>query len=321
MKSLVAVVVLFACVPVWGQLSNSEIQARLAELNAKAAAKRDSGADSPATQPLARVAVPPAELLAEGISSMRAAKWPEAAALLNRAYRDMPPDQISRALILDRAIVDFVQGANVTRAVKDLSAYLAAHPDDEMAVDLLGAAGHKAIVRRPKFANATLCIEAGKRLESCVGILESRRPGLHKWGAKWMTPGEFASVQLERRRCQDQLDSAMSRVRDAQADVAQAKSEAARYNIITTGVSNNVAGYGSYNNQSEAERLERNRNIAAANDHMSRAQAALDAANASADAIRARFPQPTWPDVFEPVNSDLPATQPAKMPAEAAGSN
>jgi hypothetical protein len=249
-------------------------------------------------QLLARDAVsgewdPPEQLLARGVAAMRTGEWPKAAALLKLAYNKTPPEKLARPLILNRAIVDFVQGDDVTLAVEveDVSAYLAAHPDDELAIGLLGALRNKAIEREPLFYNTTQCIDAGKCLESCLTALEAKRPTTHK-GAQWMTAQQFAGIEKERKDALRELNPAFRAVLDDQADVDRADADL-----------RNVDPQYSITGQRSSPYWA-NREIFTAQNRLDEAKVSLDESRAWMKWEIADFPKASWPRQFPPVPVD-----------------
>src|SRR5688572_1795217 len=76
---------------------------------------------SPATKPS------PEQLHAQAYDFMRQDKFDKATPLLNRAYKETPPQQKTRALVLNRALLDLVQKTNPMRAIKDVYDYMAAN--------------------------------------------------------------------------------------------------------------------------------------------------------------------------------------------------
>jgi hypothetical protein len=109
------------------------------------------------------------------------------------------------------------------------------------------------------------------------------------------------------------FDQAMAVVADAKQQIAacEQRLNAAR-NIETGAVPPPVGRNNDYARQATAARqFQRDRDIKLAQDELPRAQARLNAAQADADAAKARIPQPEWPTAFEPVSPGIaiaPAT-------------
>src|SRR5688572_19830089 len=79
-----------------------------------------------APPPIAPAPAPPAtrpsphEFHVQAYEFMRVGKWERASPLLARAYNDTPPAQRTRALVLNRAIMDLAQRQNLLRGIQDL---------------------------------------------------------------------------------------------------------------------------------------------------------------------------------------------------------
>jgi hypothetical protein len=301
-----------------GQVSVEEAHRRLAERKAQ---RKDDPAPT-ATRPVASTAPatsrptkPPAQLLAEAYDLMQAGKIDKAAPLFEQIRRQTPPPQRSRAMVLDAAIVDYTQNVNVQRAVKELSAYVATAPLDEMATDLLGAADRKANDRAPRYLTTPVSRDAQRVLADSVSQLQAKRPEMHKWGKQWVTDSVFASIQEAREAAQRDYEQAMKTVTDAKQQIAacEQRLNAAR-NIDTAGPPPPAGASNDLSRQVAAQkRFERERDARLAQEEMSRAQERLKTAQADADAALARVPKPDWPTVFEPVPPEgaavtMPAT-------------
>src|SRR5215212_293758 len=80
----------------------------------------------PTTKPTSQPAI--AELHAKAVKFMRMRQWAQVAPLIDRAFGARPVFEHDRALIINRGIMD-VQRGNAMRAVNDMSAWGASHPE------------------------------------------------------------------------------------------------------------------------------------------------------------------------------------------------
>src|SRR3954466_2295103 len=125
-----------------GQASPEQVQRKLREPQQRSANR--SAATAPATAPAAAAAPrpsrSPAQLHADAVALMRAGQYAKAGVLLDQAI-DASATVPTRALVLNRAIVDVAQKVNAMRAVKDVQQWLAGQTEpDERAVDVQCAA-------------------------------------------------------------------------------------------------------------------------------------------------------------------------------------
>jgi len=309
MKALL--ILLLSAATAFGQLSAAEAKRRMDELNSHSHpsdATAHASTQPAATQP----GRSPQDLYAAAMAFIRAGQYIKASLLIDQAYKLTPPTQMTRPLILNRALTDYMVGTNVQRAIKELSAYVSANPLDEMAVDMLGASGRKAMDHVQRFEATALAIDAEHVLSTAVKALENTRPGMHKWGMQWLDNIQFDSIAAKQHHAQFVYDQALSRVRDAQRRLDQVKADTASQNTISTaggvrgtGVNRWYVGDGIAQKQQDDQQR-----AADAQSALGRAQADLRDANARADDAKRAFPQPEWPAAFEPLDSDVPATMP-----------
>jgi hypothetical protein len=79
------------------------------------------------------------ELHRQAVALLRDGKTDKALAAFDRVYNATPADQRSRPLVLNRAIFDMVQKRYVVRGLRDLTAYLTKHrEEDELATNRAG---------------------------------------------------------------------------------------------------------------------------------------------------------------------------------------
>ena len=150
----------------------------------------------------------PQEAHAQAYVLMSAGKLGEATPLLNRAYNETPPAQRSRALVINRAILDLAQKQNLLRGIRDLSEHLARNPEpDEEASNVLGAALDRA-ADNPKSRADPVYAAALREFARREAALERRRPGLRRWGAAWVTDEEFAPLRQNEQAYLERLEAA-----------------------------------------------------------------------------------------------------------------
>ena len=163
---------------------------------------------SATTQPLAN------DPHSQAVALMRAGEWKKAREILDAIWKDTSPEKRSRALVINRAIVDLTDSRFVIRAVRDLGEYLVKHPEpDEQATNVLAAALNNA-AGDPKLKSNPIWQSAWKEWDRRNEQLDQSRPGFRRWGAQWLSDEEFAAL---RQRQKDQ-DAAVRQ----QADVVQA---------------------------------------------------------------------------------------------------
>jgi hypothetical protein len=178
-----------------------------------------TGPAVPATRPSLE------QLHAQAYEFMAAGKFDRATAPFNRVYNDTPPAQRSRALVLNRAILDLVQKQNVVRGVKDLNDYLARNPQlDEQANDILGAA-LDLIADNPKWRAGPVYASALREFARREAALERTRPGLRRWGDQWITEAKLQEVKQQQKELADEAEAAYQlldrRTKDLQSITVQ----------------------------------------------------------------------------------------------------
>jgi hypothetical protein len=300
-----------------GQATNAEIQRKLAELHARsragaATSQPVAAAPAPATS---RPAANPRDLHAQAVALMSAGRFDKAAPLIEQAYRATPATDVSRELVLNRAILDMTQKVNIQRAVKDLSTYVAQNPNDELAVDMLGSAVSKATAYARRFPETALAKDADRTLAGAVAQLEAARIGQRKWGARWLTQFEFEDVQVRRHRVEMELESAERNWRGAQQRLDDAKREAADANRINTALgqrrpawAKRYDGYDDTIARNAREQQQRQNDTA---QQVTEAEQRLKDATARLEAARQAMPKPEWPATFAPLAVDAAAVAPA----------
>jgi hypothetical protein len=136
------------------------------------------------------------DLHRQAFALMRQGKFDRAGERLHRVYAAVPPDQRSRALVLNHAILDLVQKRLVMRGVKDLLDYLKQHrADDEVATNILGASLDMGAAN-PRVKSGPLWQAAFKEWERRNFILDHSRPGWRRWGVLWVSEQEQRTREL-----------------------------------------------------------------------------------------------------------------------------
>src|SRR5438874_1624800 len=80
------------------------------------------------------------QLHLQAVELMRQGDFAHATDPLEKVWNALPPDKRPRALVLNHAVLDLTQKKFAMRGVRDLSAYLTRHrEDDEPATNLLAA--------------------------------------------------------------------------------------------------------------------------------------------------------------------------------------
>ena len=126
---------------------------------------------------------------------MRQEKFDKASPLLNRAYKETPPAQKTRALVHNRALLDLVQKTNPMRAMKDVYDYLAtnSNPDEELS-NLLGSLLDVA-AQTPRLRDGPVYADAFREFARREQALERQRPGFRRWGPRWIGEAEFKQIK------------------------------------------------------------------------------------------------------------------------------
>jgi hypothetical protein len=184
-------------------------------------------APAQATRPAAAPPPSPAELYdlhVQAVKFMRANQFDKAKPLLEKVYVQTGAGQRSRALVLNRAIMDLAQRPNVSRGVRELTAYLTAHaePPDELAINILGASLNLMAERYNGKRNPVWQASLAE-WDRQNARLEQTRPGMHRWGVEWLDEDKFARIQIVRDRAAKAISDQAEAVRIAQADLLSAQ--------------------------------------------------------------------------------------------------
>ncbi len=115
---------------------------------------------TPSTRPAAAPQLSAREihdLHVQAVALMRQNQYNQAADFLEKVYNAVALEKRDRALVLNHAILDLTQKRFVMRGMRDLSAYLIKHRDeDEPGMNILGALLNTAIVDQPTLKSGAL---------------------------------------------------------------------------------------------------------------------------------------------------------------------
>lgn len=184
-------------------------------------AARAAAATAPATQPSL------AELHVKAVASMKAGDMNRAREVLDLAWKRTPPERRSRALVLNRAVVDLSSPAFVMRGLRDLTEYLVAHPEgDELATNVLGSALDVAAYE-PRLRAGRLWQAALREWERRNEQLDGSRPGFCRWGPRWLSEQEYADLRARQKEWQKSIRAQQKIVEAALHRVGASESRAA----------------------------------------------------------------------------------------------
>ena len=222
-----------------------------------------------------------------GIARMRLGQWKPAADAFQRIY---PALTTNRSILINTSIVDIQQnGDMLPRALKNLQAFCVAHPNDEPAVNLWGAALDKLAEK----AHTSMVNQSESAYVKAVKLLEATRPGMRRWGTDWLSADEVASKEKERTRQQANVDSAQRDVNEATRKLNEAKD---RYNQAsarrTTVVASGDVYWVEQRRREEMDDAERS---------VRTWQGKLDDRTQTLNAEVAKMPRPTWAVAMDPV--------------------
>jgi hypothetical protein len=183
----------------------------------------------------------------------------------------------NRSIILNSAVVDIVDKKTGVHAVNTLRAFVATHPEDEQALDLLGSAIKTSTEEFPKVDMAAAVSDYNK----ANARLEKAKPGMKHWGAKWMTEKDFAEMETKRVPIQRRVDSLKAHLTDAITSLERTKAEFQDKNRAVIGQSNYEA----------QQRSESARNLSQS---IADRQAAVDKARTAYERALDELPKPEW---------------------------
>jgi tetratricopeptide (TPR) repeat protein len=208
-----------------------------------------------------------------GICYMALNRYDKAIEPLERAYLST---QHGRSLIINRAIVDLVQKANIARGIKEVKDFLAKqNVPDEVALNVLGASlGHSGMDEH--FSQTPYFQSVATFYETKSNELESTRSGEARWGTEWLSTAVVRRKQQELAAEQLKYQTAVSDARKAEGLVSAAHSNID--GMVATGLS-----------------------PARAYADLDRAKQMLSSATAHQHESWKNMPRPEWPKTFPPV--------------------
>src|SRR6266496_939354 len=156
---------------------------------------------TPSTRPAAAPQLSAREihdLHVQAVALMRQNQYNQAADFLEKVYNAVALEKRDRALVLNHAILDLAQKRFVMRGMRDLSAYLIKHRDeDEPGMNILGALLNTAIVDQPTLKSGALWQSAFKEWDRRNYVLDHSRKGWRRWGTRWIDDDERKSIQMK----------------------------------------------------------------------------------------------------------------------------
>jgi hypothetical protein len=237
---------------------------------------------------------------------MRAGQFDKAKPLMEQVYAaaagaGVPVAQRPRALIVNHAIMDLAQRVNVVRAVRDLHEYLAARDQpDELATNVLGSALHLAGAGNPRVADSPLLSSARQVWARHNELIESSRPGEHRWGARWITQREFERLEALRRAAEERVKHVEGVVEQCNTLIQQAYDSAREYE-------RQMSEYQHADEDSNESKwwYDARRGLANARRRMAELTAGRDYNLKLIEHLRrSAFPTPTWATRYEPIDPD-----------------
>lgn len=158
--------------------------------------------------------VPPG-LHFEAVEHLRAGRYAEARSVFDKLEKQVPVDQRTRAMVLNRAIADMSSDLTVMRAVRSLNEYLAKHPaDDEVATNILAGALHRS-AKETRLKRGSVWQSAYAEWERRNASLEASRPGFHRWGVGWLDEEKYVALREDMRAAEQAIREQKARVEDA----------------------------------------------------------------------------------------------------------
>ena len=152
----------------------------------------------------------PDELHRQAFDLMTAGQFDKAAPLFDKLFKAHAQQQRSRAMILNRSILDIAQKRLVMRAVRDVSEYLRANRgEDEYATNVLAVAMNLA-AENPRWKQSPVWQNAFKEWDRRNYLLDHSRKGWRRWGTRWITEEQFKVIENRK----DDLRRAIEAQRD-----------------------------------------------------------------------------------------------------------
>ena len=263
-------------------------------------------------QPMPTTKPTPEQLHAQAYAFMSAEKFDKATPLLNRAYNETPPAQRSRALVLNRALLDLVQKQNVMRGVKELHEYLTRDTTpDEQASNIFGASIDLA-ANNARWRDGPIYAAALREFARRQAALERARPGFRRWGAEWITEEELQAIKQKQKEQAEQAAEAYNVLVARNNDL---KSVTVQYANART----QFGGFRNHRHQSVNGRtpyrtdcpqctafLEARESVNVLSAELNKVTQRVNQAQREYDTLAKRQIKPTWPAKFPPIDPSAP---------------
>jgi hypothetical protein len=204
---------------------------------------------SPSPPPSTRPAVSPSrgpdreQLMRQhqqAVEFMGQGRYDKAQEILDHVYQLTPANWRTRALVLNRAIIDVHQRKFAARALRDLADYLKANKgEDELATNVLSGALEVVASDTPKLKKDYLWQTAYKEWDRRNYNLEKSRPGSHRWGARWLSDEEFKQIEAKQAEVKEKVEaqrlvvqSAAGKFDELTNQVANAQNQKSQYESL-----------------------------------------------------------------------------------------
>jgi hypothetical protein len=251
--------------------------------------------------------------------------------MLEKIYNKVPPEGRDRAFVINHAILDLTQKKFVMRGLRDLSAYLIKHrEEDEFATNLLGATLDEAAKDR-RLKQGDLWQSAFKEWDRRNYVLDHSRKGWRRWGTAWIDEQEYQRIQTEKAELQatadaqrDVVDRAVLRLNSLiqqQQNAAQATENynALRqmlYQVQTDPLANPWQKQSAAQQDAnfQAEQFYSLRDAQRLYGEYGQAVIELQQEQAKLRALENKVIKPQWPREFDAVDPDAPWPPPTTQP-------
>jgi tetratricopeptide (TPR) repeat protein len=220
------------------------------------------------------------------------------AAYMALGHNDKANDPLDRAyvsklrehsLIVNRAILDYVQHVKVQRGTKEMLDLLSPDdaPTDEPTINVLGACVQYSMLD-PNLTRGQLYQKALDLYEKLNKALESQRPGQRRWGPAWVTPNTFDAKSAKLSAGKEAYEQSIRDRDAADAVLADANVEMKKA-LHRAGVKRDLI---------------QQRMVDRAQAKVDKASSAYELARLNVPAMRKAIPWPEWPATFPPLLPD-----------------
>lgn len=200
----------------------------------------------------------------------------------------------SKSLIINSAKLDIAQQNYVARAARELDKLLAVSVD-EQTLNLLGAACARA-EQDPRLATQVKVFAAN--YEGYNKKLEATKPGMRRWGTKWMSEAEFQSTSRPQ-EIVSELTDAQARVKAAAIEVDKCRK------ALVDAKKQSHFDENKKNIERDASRKNQPMYVSKAEDALAAAQKESEDAKAAVDATNSKFPKPEFEANLEPLVPEM----------------